>query len=1100
MNMLIDRHAWRIAGAALLLVAGAASTASAQLDPLLFIKRVPPNVVVMVDTSLRMQEDSDGYYYDPNFYLVASDPAVATALGVPVGTVSYRRRYKNLQYESVQDTNTKFAADAIVTDPAVYNPSDSSTFGAQADKDWLLPTRLEIAKRGIIQAVQANGSSAYRWGLMKLRQNTPAWRNYGSCDKPVRMTDAAYSAFTDVSPCNVNSGGKFGIYTPSVAGAGFDLTSGGNPLLVATGASTAASVVARLNRYPNDLNGLIPASAGAAGYQDRPLKFALDDAKTEVLAAIGRDSAAMRTCRNNIVVLITSGKNAGSATYLGSNNVLTVATSFKSVSGSGVSNRRVPIYVIGIFPPAADETELQAIADNSGGRYFRVSTHEEVTRAINAAVQAGFSRQPDFDAGKESEFTGVSPIVGTVNLKGAAGADGVEMENTEIVTPPLGGVTVVPQRSNVLVSAGFSLPGFEGRLRAFRVYKPEEDSSKPSGWAFINDGTKLWPDLDSRPELAGLARTHADPTRRNIYTAIPNGSGGVDVVSFEEANASTLTTHLGDLGNLTPETLIAYVRELPIGAIVGSTPALMDAPSLDPPPDSDYGRPDGSDTFAGQHKDRRSMLFFGANDGMIHAVDARTGYEVWAFIPYNLLPKLKVLYDGQPVDQFDYFVDSSPKVAEVKIDTGLEHEWRSLLIIGQGPGGTFYQAFDVTEAGMGVAPDRGSLLDVEALMATFDTPNETIQFKWAFPNYNSFDPAIEEIIPVTDATPGGVVRIYGDLNSTATLAERTVGYTWSDPAVGPLNDQRTVNVVMTGSGYMPLQVQTDTDLNRGSTRAGSTFYLIDVEDGTLLGNPSGSACTGTGCLDVGDISGNMKNALQADPSAAGDVGLPVVTKAYIGDLDGKYWRLDLTAAGGIAKNQMADTGQPIFSSSALLFIGSTNVFMFFSTGNDLLPVTSPQGTGTFKLFALQDNYPGFGATLKFSRDLAAVTNASGIANGERTSTAPSVAGDIVFFTTTTESGSAPCTDFTASLYAFTYLGGAAYESSTDANTTFAQNESPIVRTVAGRATAPFIVDQHLYFGATGAGGLKMEAFGDPEDFNNGVGQVGVRVLSWREIR
>ena len=29
---------------------------------------------------------------------------------------------------------------------------------------------------------------------------------------------------------------------------------------------------------------------------------------------------------------------------------------------------------------------------------------------------------------------------------------------------------------------------------------------------------------------------------------------------------------------------------------------------------------------------------------------------------------------------------------------------------------------------------------------------------------------------------------------------------------------------------------------------------------------------------------------------------------------------------------------------------------------------------------------------------------------------------------------------------------------------------------------------------------QVEAFGDPEDFNNGIGQVGVRILSWREIR
>jgi hypothetical protein len=39
-------------------------------------------------------------------------------------------------------------------------------------------------------------------------------------------------------------------------------------------------------------------------------------------------------------------------------------------------------------------------------------------------------------------------------------------------------------------------------------------------------------------------------------------------------------------------------------------------------------------------------------------------------------------------------------------------------------------------------------------------------------------------------------------------------------------------------------------------------------------------------------------------------------------------------------------------------------------------------------------------------------------------------------------------------------------------------------------------DQHLVFAA----GDKVEMFGDPNDYNNGVGQVGVRILSWREVR
>ena len=74
-----------------------------------------------------------------------------------------------------------------------------------------------------------------------------------------------------------------------------------------------------------------------------------------------------------------------------------------------------------------------------------------------------------------------------------------------------------------------------------------------------------------------------------------------------------------------------------MGAVVGSTPAFLDPPSLDPPPDADYPG------FREDNKDRRTLIFVGANDGMLHAIDARTGVEVWAFIPFNLLPKLRAL-------------------------------------------------------------------------------------------------------------------------------------------------------------------------------------------------------------------------------------------------------------------------------------------------------------------------------------------------------------------------------------------------------------------------------------------------------------------------
>jgi hypothetical protein len=1092
----------------------AAVPAEAQLDPLLSLKRVPPNVVVLVDTSMRMLDDGTGTYYDPLTYNRALDPAVATVLGVPVSATSYRRKYMGLDYENVQNSSTKFTALEIVT-----VPSTAAGYAA-----FWASTRLEQAKAGILSAVSLNDQYV-RWGLMKLRQNTPTWRTANNCDKPVRITNNTTQGAGpgDSLPCNAGGGfglggARFAISVPEVAGSNFDVTASAGTLPAGTlmvglnassPATAATSVKNKMTSLPTqDATGLIPAGRDTSGYQDRPLALAIRDAKTYLTAstttAIASD--ALKSCRNTVLVLITAGKDDGDVTYTDVYDAETEAQAFGAgLNFGGGVTRKVPIVVIGLKPSPADESELQAIAQASGGLYFRATSADQVASAINFAVQFGYQQPGDFDAGRPSEYTFTSPIVGTVNLVNANSWAGGALPDTDIDSEA--GATQgqpLPQRSNVLITAGFQMPGMDGRVRAFRVYKPERDSTKPAGWRFVQDGTKLWPDLDGRIFLAGTARRIKCPdaqcTGRNVYTYIPSGSGGGQVVSFDLSQASALTPHLGGAD---PTVLIPFIRSQAIGAVVGSTPALMDPPSLDPPPDADYGFPNSTGTYAGTYKDRRAMLFFGANDGMIHAVDARTGYEVWAFIPYNLLPKLATLMKGQSVEQFNYFVDSSPKIAEVK----MSGTWRTMMIIGQAYGGTFYQAFDVTNAGMGVPPTNDGLGAVNQLLTMFDAPDESIQFKWAFPNYSSFDPNITATIALTDGFPGSRVRFHGDLKVTATDAERTVGFTFSDPAVGALDSARKVNGVITGSGYFP-DVETNSALPgraSSSVRAGRSFYVLDLATGKPLGNPNGpcsSSGTGTGCLDLGDVSNGRKNALQADVTAAGDVNSNVVVTAYAGDIDGKYRRFNLGPTGSIASILLHDAGQPIYSSSALLFVGTSQRYLFFSTGSDLLAASTPgggsNGSGTaFKLLGVRDNTTS--GTVTVSHNLSPSVKASGQpTNGERPTNAPTVAGDIVFFSTTTDSDLPSCSDAVAKVYAFTYLGTAAYDS--DGSGKLENNESPVVNVTTGRATAPFIVDQHLYIGTTSLVGAGVTLLGDPQDFNNGAGQVGVRILSWREIR
>src|SRR5262249_1455626 len=234
-----------------------------------------------------------------------------------------------------------------------------------------------------------------------------------------------------------------------------------------------------------------------------------------------------------------------------------------------------------------------------------------------------------------------------------------------------------------------------------------------------------------------------------------------------------------------------------------------------------------------------------------------------------------------------------------------------------------------------------------------------------------------------------------------------------------------------------------------------------------------------------------------------------INRAYIGDLDGRVWRFNIATdgvgtpyfsadptllynaslTGGHGSAKKVGATQPLFSSMASVTVGGTQQYIFFGTGSDLLPSTGVNQA--YQLIGFLDD-GGLGVE-SFTYSLTAVNNST--SNEEKVTAFPAVAGDIVFFTTTTFKPSTPCVLPDANLYALTYIGGAAYDTNADGK--LSSKDTTKVTTVSGaRATAPFVVDQHLGFAAGG----EVEIFGDPNDYNNGVGQVGVRILSWREVR
>jgi type IV pilus assembly protein PilY1 len=207
---------------------------------------------------------------------------------------------------------------------------------------------------------------------------------------------------------------------------------------------------------------------------------------------------------------------------------------------------------------------------------------------------------------------------------------------------------------------------------------------------------------------------------REVHTALKSPTGIDEKTALVTVNATAkdvdqtqLFEHLNAANAAEGKDIIRFIRGADVegfrdrgghrlGDIIHSSPVVVGAPQ---------GYFNASDYvgFRREHATRKRMLYVGANDGMLHAFyldGPEGGKEAWAFIPNNLLGKLRDLTSPDYDDCHEFFVDSTPIVTDVFIDpdgAGPEsQQWRTLLIGGERQGGSAYFALDITNP----APDQ----------------------------------------------------------------------------------------------------------------------------------------------------------------------------------------------------------------------------------------------------------------------------------------------------------------------------------------------------------------------------------------------------------
>lgn len=105
--------------------------------------------------------------------------------------------------------------------------------------------------------------------------------------------------------------------------------------------------------------------------------------------------------------------------------------------------------------------------------------------------------------------------------------------------------------------------------------------------------------------------------------------------------------------------------------------------------------------FVASKASHAPTLFVGANDGFLHAFNANTGNELFAYMPNGVLPNVKDLASSDY--RHRYYVDGKLHVR----DAVLNNQWRSVLLGSLGAGGKSVFALDVTDAaGTGFASDK----------------------------------------------------------------------------------------------------------------------------------------------------------------------------------------------------------------------------------------------------------------------------------------------------------------------------------------------------------------------------------------------------------
>ena len=548
--------------------------------------------------------------------------------------------------------------------------------------------------------------------------------------------------------------------------------------------------------YSTRASGSIDGNAQSDTLADVAMYYYKNDLRTSALGnCTGALGAGTDVCTNNVSTsAYDNNKQQHMVTFtigLGANgqnpydpNYQTATTGFFPNLKAGTAN-----WPIAVGDTATAIDDLWHAAVNGRGSYLNAADPQTLTNGLSSILNNIVARQ------------------------GSAAGASVSSPN-------------IAAGNNTAFSVGYDSLDWSGNVKAFTV-------NPTTGATSI---TPLW---QANAQIDVQAAGSGWDTNRIIATKNSAGAGGVP---FRLANIGTptalgLTTTAqqkvlnylrGDKSNEGVSIGQYRVRNHVLGDIVDSEAVVVGAPVA---PYIDQNNK-GYGQFKGNNTSRASTIYLGANDGMLHAIDAATGNEKWAYVPgilldsshaYPAVTSLAALtYQVgayTPAFSHNYYVDATPVVADVDFATTGGStcstticDWHTILVGGLNKGGKGFYALDITD------PNAAS----ESAAAA--------KVLWEFTDGGSTDMGYSFGKPLISKT-----KLYG----------------W---------------VVIISSGY-------------NNTSGRSIVYVLNAKTGAKLfqfnvpaGTNNGLAHLAGYTLDISDYT---------------------VQQVYGGDLDGNVWRFDV---------------------------------------------------------------------------------------------------------------------------------------------------------------------------------------------------------------